>query len=336
MSDGAGPKYVVRGGEQVFAPPFIQRDTRMQAFVLRGDASALQATVDRCLNAPANGAVSYRVLSRHVLLAYAPIGSTQSTEPPDSELGYTPETDVAFWVLVGAGQERGGVWVLDRLAWFLPYVWVDVPTTMATGREVYGYPKEVGYLTLPSGADDPLIFAMETAVLSPYAPTTELTRRPILRVASTHAEKAPGRAWESVEDAFVDLEKIFEAERKAPIIPGLQFWKHLLGYILNREVPMVFLKQFRDVVDPTLACYQAILESPAKVQGTPRGGLLGGEHVVTVHSYDSHPIAADLGLGAPDAQGVLELAPELSFHVTFDFLVELGTLIWQAGRGPSP
>jgi hypothetical protein len=308
----------------------MQKGTRMQGFVLRGDLAALQATCDRYLNAPSAGKTSYRVLSRHVLLAYAPIASTQSTQPPDSELGYTPETDVAFWMLVGAGHERDGVFVLDRLAWFLPYVWVDVPTTMATGREAYGYPKELGWLTLPSTESDPLVFAMETLVLPTYSKTTPLTKQPILSVHARPGEGASARPWRDVNDVLVDLERVFAEELKNPIIPGLSFLEHLVTYLVKREVPMVFLKQFRDVIDPTRACYQAIIESPARVVGWPSGGLLAGEHVITLHDYASHPVARDLGLGTPDASGVLKLRASLGFRVDFDFLVELGTLIWKA------
>lgn len=326
MPESNQPPYIVRGGEQVFAPPFMQTDTRMQGFLVRGTRQALQAVVDRELNGPAAGKASYRVLSSHVLLAYAPIGATRSTEPPDSQKGYTPETDVAFWVLVGEGHERAGVWWLDRLAWFLPYVWVDVPTTMATGREVYGYPKELGWLTTPPADGDPLVFAMETLVLAQFEPTTPLSRKPILSVQHTGGARGPGPAWTHARDAIAAMKDAFVAAEADPVVPGFEFWVHLLAYLLRREVPMVFLKQFRDVVQPDRACYQAVIESPAKVVGLPSGGLLLGDHTVTIHDYASHPIARDLGLGAPSG-GVLQIRADLAFRVEFDFLVELGRVI---------
>ncbi len=317
-------KYVERGGEQAFAPPFLQSGTRMQGFLLKGDPAALQATVDRYLNTPSGGATSYRVLMSHVILGYAPIASTRSTQPPGSERGYTPETDVAFWVLVGAGHQDGPIWVLDRIAWFLPYVWVDIPTTMATGREVYGYPKELGWLTTPASSDAPLVFAMETMVLPVYTPQTELQRQPILKIERVGKVEAASAA--SLAELLAAIKAVIAGD---PIVPGIDFWVHLAEYLLRKEVPMVFLKEFRDVVDPTQACYQAILESPARIEGWPTGGLLTGEHVVTLHDYASHPVAAELGLGTP-TDGVLVLTPALALHVEMDFLVELATVIWQA------
>ena len=316
-------RYVVRGGEQTFAPPFMQRDTRLRGFFLRAAPAALQATCDRLLNDPAGGAVSYRALGDHVLLAYAPIGSTQATEPPDHDKGFTPETDVAFWMLVGAGEEKHGEWKLDRLAWLLPYVWVDVPTTMATGREVYGYPKELGWLTLPASEGDALVFGLETMVLPTFTPETELVRRPMLRVERVGGlEAAEPEKWSHPGEAL-------RAVREVMGEVSLGFLEHLLEMLLRAEVPMVFLKQFRDVVDPTRACYQAIIESPARVVGVPLGWPLLADYRVTLHDYASHRVARELGLGTPEG-GVLRVTPSLAFEVRFDFLVELGRVVWQA------
>jgi hypothetical protein len=315
-------RYVVRGGEQTFAPPFLQRGTRLRAWALRADPAALQATCDRLLNEPAGGAVSYRALGDHVLFAHAPIASTQATKPPDHDKGFTPETDVAFWMLVGAGTENHGQWELDRIAWLLPYVWVDVPTTMATGREVYGYPKELGWLTSPAGDGDPLVIGLETLVLPTFTPDTELVRRPILRVDRGSDEPAEPSHWSHPGQAL-------DAVRAVMGEVSLGFLEHLLAMLLRAELPMVFLKQIRDVVDPTHACYQAIIESPARIVGMPLGWPLLASYSVTIHDYASHPIARDLGLGAP-VNGVLTVTPSIAFEVHFDFLVELGRVIWQA------
>jgi hypothetical protein len=320
MSDGT---YVARGGEQVFAPPFLQKGTRLTAFAVEADPSALQRTCDRLLNEPAGGAVSYRALGRHVLFVHAPIASTQSTRAPDHDLGWTPETDVAFWMLVGAGREREGQWTLERLAWLLPYVWVDVPVTMATGREVYGYPKEMAWLTYPDAPDAVLPFELATLVLPTHTPETELVRRPLIRVERVGTGHGRG-------PRFADVATALDQFREAVTLPRVDwhFWAHLIESLLRREVPMVFLKQFRDAVDPSRACYQAILESPARIEGLPYGWPLLGSHRITLHDYASHPIARDLGLGQP-AGGELSLSPCFAFEAHFDFLVDTAHVIWQ-------
>src|SRR5262249_21359764 len=74
-----------------------------------------------------------------------------------------------------------------------------------------------------------------------------------------------------------------------------------LGPLLSlTELGMVFLKEFRDAADGSLACYQQIVEARARVLEVGGAGVLTGPYEVKIHAFDSHPIAADLGLGAGD------------------------------------
>ena len=40
---------------------------------------------------------------------------------------------------------------------FTSYIWVDNPMSMATGREMYGWPKSMGIITLPTATDGSLV-----------------------------------------------------------------------------------------------------------------------------------------------------------------------------------
>lgn len=320
--------YIPRGGEQAFAPPFAQTGTKLQGWLLPADLGAQQAMVDRYLNAPmaSESGFSYRAVLPAVLFAIAPIAATRSLTEPDASYGYTPETDVAFWSLVARGHEEGGRFVLDRLLWFLPYVFVDVPMTMATGREVYGYPKELAYLTWPDGDDDPLVLRAETMVLPVYSPETKLVRAPILEVRRTSAEpgllERLGAAFGSLAGALAHL----------GVRADLQILEALEHSLVKLEIPMVFLKQFRDVVDPRAACYQAIIESPARVASLPIGWPTLHEVAITIHDYASHPIATELGLGTPSG-GSLTVTVPVGVEVHFDFVVELGQQMWPPRNG---
>jgi hypothetical protein len=322
------PRYIARGGEQAFAAPFMQTGTKLSGWLVPADPAKQQAVVDRYLNAPMEGAsgFTYRAMMQDLMFAIAPIEATRSTTLPDSNFGYTPETDVAFWMLVGRGHQDGAQWVLDQLLWYLPYVFVDIPMTVVTGREVYGYPKELAYLTWPKDETDPLVLAAETYVLPVYDKTTKLVRAPILEVQKTGSKEglleriatflSVGHALEHLgvraiehPDATIDLLKILAED------------------LFRLEVPMVFLKEFRDVVDPLAACYQVILESPARVDGMPSGWPTFEEVAITIYDYASHPIATELGLGTP-VDGKLTVKVPIGVQVNFDFAVELGTIMW--------
>ena len=322
------PSYISRGGEQAFAAPFVQTGTKLEGCLLPADASAQQAVVDKYLNAPMGGqsGFTYRAMMPALMFAIAPIEATRSLTPPDDQYGYTSETDVAFWMLVGRGHMEGARWVLDQLLWYLPYVFVDVPTTMATGREVYGYPKELAYLTWPSPGDDSLVLAAETMVLPVFSRNTALVRKPILEVRRTGAKKSvlsEITSFLTLADALAHL-GLSAIEHPDATIDLVQV---VAADLMKLQVPMVFLKEFRDVVEANAACYQVVLESPARVQGIPIGWPTLEEVAITIHDYASHPIATELGLGTP-VDGKLTVTVPLGVKVHFDFVVELGKVVW--------
>jgi hypothetical protein len=91
----------------------------------------------------------YVPLVPRVLILFASIQQLKSVEPPDSALGWMTEGDVAFWVSVAQLDPTGAASRPRGLTWFLPYIFVDNPLALTTGREVYGYPKEQGTFVIP-------------------------------------------------------------------------------------------------------------------------------------------------------------------------------------------
>jgi hypothetical protein len=88
----------------------------------------------------------------------------------------------------------------------------------------------------------------------------------------------------------------------------------------------VFLKQFRDVTDPNAACYQAIVEANATVNGFSGAGFLPGGWELQMYSYASVDMPAYLGF--EPRQHI-----DLGFYVNFSFSMDLGKEVWRAG-GP--
>jgi hypothetical protein len=89
----------------------------------------------------------------------------------------------------------------------------------------------------------------------------------------------------------------------------------------------VFLKQFRDVLCPTKACYQAIVEAPLAVHLSHANYVALPQNLfeITVEDWDSHPIASDIGV--PAGQPIV---PERAFHARLDFDIQLGEEVWRA------
>ena len=79
---------------------------------------------------------------------------------------------------------------------------------------------------------------------------------------------------------------------------------------MDGQMTQVFLKQFRDSADGSLACYQSVVEAPVNVtKAKPRPSTRDWQ--VTIHPIDSHPIARDLGVRSQVAGSSVDM--ELEF-----------------------
>ena len=320
------PEYVVRGGAQTFAPPILAQGTHMTCFGLRADPKALQAIADRYLNGPAarQTDLRYHAVGNLVFLAHAPMDRISVTSAVDRDKGWMKEADVAFWMLLVSGRDRGSGFELESIAWFMPYVWVDVTTAVATGREVFGFPKEMSWLRGPSSPSDPLFAELSAMVLPKYTPETEIVRRPLFRIDKRNLhESVVGEAFRDAKDLAAAIAGAFHTDEKGVEVGGIGFWINLLELLAREDVPLVFLKEFRDIENPERACYQRVVTAPCHVVKFHGGYPLLGGYDVTMIDYASHPLAKDFGFGTPSG-GELTLQSQLTFHVHFDFLLQLG------------
>jgi len=320
MSGPGLPKYVERGGEQALRGPFLGRDVRLHGFMFEADEAALQAVCDRDLNGPSGGSVRYVPLVPRVLLLFAEFGKLGAADPPDSLKGIMTEIDVAFWMPVAAVDPTGAAPKPERLSWFLPYIFVDNPLAIASGREVYGYPKEQGTFLIPKTPTDQAVYAVDTHVCAHYGPEAPLEHRRLFEVRRTDSV-APGgleHVWDDVKDAFRDMMRLIVDNEGQVNLSSVTLLVDVFDYLTHDEVPTVFLKQFRDAADPSLACYQAIIEAPSKVLTFRSAGLVLGDYELTVFPFESHPIVKDLGLGGPRSRALA------AWHADFDFILGKG------------
>jgi hypothetical protein len=312
------PRYVDLDGGSVFRPPFLQKDTFLSAWLLGSDRGAQQRLLDRAFNEPSGGAVDYRALTSHVLLSFANIAQISSLDPRDRGYGYTQEVDTVFWILAGAYQ--GGE--LDRLVFYCPYIWVNSALALVAGREVYGFPKAIGWANVPTSPHDAGPFWTEGLVIPHRSPTTPVSRERIFTL-TRDPEAAPSalsfEGHQGVLAAAALLIKLFEAGVEAP----RELLATLLADLVSIKVPVLFLKQLRDFATDDRASYQAILEANASVTELRGAGLLSVGWDFALQQYDSLRVADTLGL-AP-RQSI-----DLGFWVDFSFSMDLGREIWRA------
>lgn len=316
------PAYIERGGEQVLRPPYQLNGTQLRGFVLPSDLSALRGVCDRTLNAASQDGTEYHPLLPYSILTFVQMPHIQSADPEERDRGILFENEADIWLLLVAGKRHAGVFVAERLVWYMPYLWVDNPIAMVEGREVYGFPKEFGQFVLPLSTQDPAYFRAETYVVDRYSADSRWQMKPLIEVRRVDepywGEHA--REWSEAAHMFQGIQDALQvslSELSIPLIADLfhQFTHH--------QQSLVFLKQFRDVADNRKACYQALVESPVTIERFQGGGFLSGDYYVTIHPYASHPMARDLGL--PEGP----MRASLAYWANFDFTFDLGREVAQ-------
>ena len=332
MGDNLTPRFVQPGGSQTYPQPLDLKNCHLFSFVLEADATALRQICDTYLNDPVNGQVTYVPLASCAMLMVAMIGKISCVNSPPEQQFWLPETDIAFWVPVLAGKTEGGLFIAESLQWFLPYVFVDNTWAVASGREIYGYPKAMSSFALPSPAD-PDHFRVDTLTVKTFGPDSEATWQRLFEI-----DRVGSLGGNLFTRTFHDLMEAGEAFLKAMIadrllpIPGLGLIEELFQFVAHGTMPMVFLKQFRDARVGTNACYQAVVEAPARITTFRSAGEIGADYQVTIHSYASHPIVADLGLLGTVNTATNDWSGKVlsAWYADFDFQTLDASRIWTA------
>lgn len=311
------PDYVDGGiGIPVFRGPYLQREAHMAAFPLPARIEALRALCDTYFSTPFGGAVKVSPLGPYVLLLYAEM-QIQSLDERDEASGWMHETEVSFWMPVTS---RAG-----HAAWFLPYLFVDNPYAIASGREVYGFPKTWGQFEKPASVHNPE-FAVDVWGFTIFDPQAEGKPQRLLETRKTDAaHETPPNTWTS-----------WDAARSALIRQVFKNWQPESGgddgmqwFEMLEKMPLIFLKQFRDAVDSRKACYQAIVETPVQLTTFHGGGFVDAAYTLTIHPLASHPLPEILGLNV-DSSGALQALATFWLHV--DFTLGAGVEVWRAGE----
>jgi hypothetical protein len=317
------PMYVEHGGELSYPAPVVCEGTNLYGFILEGNPDNLTAFCRRVFYEPSGGQVDYIPLSHYVMLT---IGRIRKIYSSSMNIGWSPETQTIFWVLTAAGHQVGSVFFAERLALLPAYVVVHDMYSLISGREVYGFFKSYGWIDVPDSDEvvSPEQLKLDVYGLKDFNPNHEAQRWPLLEVSRIGAAKGgTGTPWNTLEDAFHEIKSTMQSSSKDIILPGLSLSPTLISDLLHKEVPVAFLKQFRDAGNQGGAAYQAVLEAPAAIQRFTGFTLIDDYQVSIVNNLASYPLAADLGIASQKSI--------LSFKLDMDFTFEEGREIWKAG-----
>ncbi|AXR59692.1 hypothetical protein [Leptospira mayottensis] len=302
--------YIVRGGEQELPPPYHMKQVEFYAFCIQGNQNAIQSIVDRDLNGPASGKMHYSAFTDKLFLVFA----KQQYLVPGNDCGWVKETDVGFWIPLFAKDPF-------RIRFYQPYLFVDIPTAMATGREIYGFHKIQGEFQIPSLQVPPEYFSVDA--ITPRGKDRQAISQRIFTLTCPPEETHSKESFDELSKLGNEFAKILFDDPFKIKIPSTGSTINLLEHLFFPEVGMVFLKQFRDAADPKLACYQAIVEANSKVTLFRKGGILEGNYILDILSNAYFPFISDFGLKSTS------VSIQFGLWCDFDFDFSPGKIIHQ-------
>ncbi len=324
----AMPAYVpeLGYGEQSSPAPGLIEGATTFAFALKViDPARLQATCDHFLNTPAKGAVRYTPLGDVVFVSF--MHADRLTSGAEA-VGWQPDHEMSFWVpLIAQGPNGLG----DRLLFWMPYIAISVSEGMTTGREVWGFRKQIGETDIAGFTDHPMNFQSRGLVYDPLATNTRGRIEPLVTVSGPGEAGGLKQLWDDMDSAIRGIHDLWSGgENGIPHGDAGLLWNTLKD-LIKGEVPMVNLKQFRDAADTRLACYQALVEGPCKITALHGAGLMPQGFTATIADWASHRIAYHLGLPLTGPIPV-----EFGSWVKMDFTALPGREVWNANGIKEP
>lgn len=311
------PAFVEHGGEIACRHPADAINSRMYAFVVDGDRDLLNNYCEIMYNRPSGGTEKWRAAGNEVLLNFVDIPTMGSTDLLDRRLGVCAEREVAIWFPV-IDTKR------DRFAWAVPYMFVDSALALAGGREVYGFPKQMGTIDIPRSSTVPASLTLDSVTLRTHSPASVATDYRVITVERGDDVGTLTPSWDQPAQTARDIERALVGAIGGSHHPALEAL--FFGQMVEESIPMLLLKQFRDAHQQGSACYQAVLTVDMAVTTFRSGGMLPDDYTITFAELAGEPISRELGV--PHT-----CRPRLAFWLEFDFLVRLGTILSEASGG---
>jgi hypothetical protein len=319
MLTATPPHYVQHGSRLMPPPPYVHRGAKVHSFAVGADLGLIQRMCDIWFTETSGGAIEYRVLSRWLFVVCVNIDSVSSQHPDHRDSGYMSEIDIGIWALV-LRTKPFSLWP----RWLPIQLFVDSAPAAFVGREVYGFPKQVGRFSVPGNApaNDP--FSIEGFVVpTPNAAATWKEVIGIRPIPNTADDKAA--TWSSVEEAYDALTERFVEKDASVLSDVFPTAKHLRQAFVVWSIPMAFLKQFLDAHESTAAAYQGVVEAEAGILAFRRGGFTPSRFELNVSSYYTLPFEQTLGLRS----GWQDVGRGM--WSDFDFVMRDGNVLWRSG-----
>lgn len=313
-------RYVGLPGNTVARLPYVAHGAILHAMFFKSDEKILQRACDRILNEIAGDQLRWHVALPLVLVTAMYAKKMTSEDPIDKSKGYVEEADIGFWIGIQGGEiDKPWMW---RDYWLPIYLFVDSGAALSAGREVFGYPKlYMNYRRENIHPDDDARVEVHTQHFEKFGPEEMGSFGPIFSIEQ-QSETALAQSITTQKKVANSLRTRFTATSGSRLRTALDYTPY------SPVLPMIFLKQFRDLTRPNTACYQAIttVDTSPLPEPEPEYKPLSHSYALRFYESDSHPIAEDLGL----ADGQVADTDFSPFQYKMGFKVGFGSVLWEA------
>jgi hypothetical protein len=180
----------------------------------------------------------------------------------------------------------------------VPYIFAEDSVAVATGRELYGYPKEHAVISMPRAETPQADYLVKALAVPRYSETARaVPDSTILRVRRTDSSTLAGLGHAALEIGEDMLDALLHGRIEGSSIALL---KDYVSMFVHKRLDMVFLRQLRAAGAASGCDYQSVVSGPQYPVQLKSLRLLKGRHALELPLLDSHPIAADLGLEVVD------------------------------------
>lgn len=274
-------RYVMRPNEQTFAPPYIQAGCALHGFALPAERARMQRVVDRFLAEPTRGKLRPQVAADHVLLYWCDFDRSHSLDPDDAQRGWLGERECGLWIPIRMPESSAP-------SFFVHAMFVDSGPAMCSGREVLGFPKEIGLVGVSRDPDRASTLALDVLAMG-EGRTQAGAWRSLIELERLESNASVPSPWSDLASLLGTQAQGEEGVVQTGIRAAIR--------ASAARAEFVNLKQFRSAADSTRACYQAVLRTRARVLGLHRISATAA-YAYRIHALASHPLCEELGLPA--------------------------------------
>ena len=302
------PRFVEPLGNQTFPGRIDFKDVTLNSFWFEANYDKLAAICRTCFDEPSGGTVSCVPLSSWMMMSFADMGKGRFDSRPN--MGWSAEKELAFWIFVGRKKAPDSD-EIDEAFLFNPVLCLDNSVAMMDGREVFGFNKQRGWVDMtPRDAAAPS-FRVDVFGATVDGPNVQWDRVPLLKLDGTSWLTAPGEILTDLAEVAAGL--VREVPSLLPLRPGLPLLAEFLQALIDGTAPVLFLKQFRDIENQDLACYQAICTADSKITGF-HGARLMKPGTLTISPVANLKIADAFGISPSTDTGIgVQLNIDMAF-----------------------